>query len=165
MKPGVLIISCLLLAMLSAPVLAAPERTIIGTPLPGGEFVVTLNVSGIAVGGIVENIPDGFVFVSSTHPPGRVSVADRQVSFALLDDDRVSYRLRAPAAGDGVITGFWEDFTAGENGTVTPTWISTTTTEPSETETAPTPADTPGFSVMCSLFALTVVLFSGRRSA
>ncbi|MDK2974040.1 MAG: hypothetical protein PWP08_411 [Methanofollis sp.] len=163
MKPGVLIIFCLLLAF-SAPVLAAPERTIMGTPQPGGEFVVTLNVSGIAVGGIVENIPAGFVYVSTTHPPGRVSVADRQVSFALLGDDRVSYRLRAPAAGSGAITGFWEDFVTGENGTVAPTQITAAAAEPPETGISRPSTVMPGFSVPCSLFALTVVLFFRRRS-
>ncbi|HDS63757.1 MAG TPA: hypothetical protein ENN52_06510 [Methanofollis liminatans] len=164
MKPGPLIISCLLLALLSVPALAAaPERTVTGTLLPGGEFVITLNVSGIAVGGLVETIPEGFLFVSSTHPPGRVSVADRQVSFALLDDERVSYRLRAPTEGDGVITGYWEDFVAGENGTVAPTWLSPTT-EPREAAASTIPAAAPGFSVPGTLLALAAILFAWGRS-
>lgn len=163
MKPGPLIISCLLLALLSVPVLAAPERTVTGPPLPGGEFVVTLNVSGIAVGGLVETIPEGFLFVSSTHPPGRVSVADRQISFALLEDRKVSYRLRAQAGGEGVITGYWEDFVAGENGTVAPTWVSPTT-EPCETTASTIPAAAPGFSVPGALLVLAAALFAWRRS-
>jgi hypothetical protein len=163
MKPCPLLISCLLLVFLSAPVLAAPERTVTAPSLPGGEFVVTLDVSGIAVGGLVENIPDGFVFVSSTHPPGRVSVADRQVSFALIDDERVIYRLRAGVAADGAITGYWEDFEAGENGAVAPTWLSTDP-EPLETKIPPTPAAAPGFSVAGALLALAAVLFFVRRS-
>lgn len=165
MKPGPLLTFWLLIAFLSAPVLAAaPERTVLGTPLPGGDFVVTLDVGGIAVGGIVEKIPEGFVFVSSTHPPGRLSVAGQQVSFALLDDERVSYRLRASAEGDGVITGFWEDFVAGENGTVAPTRVSPAAPVPSLTTASPVPASAPVSSVPGALLALAAALFAWRRA-
>lgn len=160
-----LLIFCLVVVVAAAPVQAVPEREIAVPPLPGGDFVVTLNMSGIAVGGVVETIPDGFTFLSTTHPPGRVSIKGQQISFVVLNDTSIRYRVRAPDAGSGTFTGVWEDFLQGTHGVIGGTEV---TVGDSPGEHSGNPTKTPGLSgwtVGSALCALGAVSIFRRRSA
>lgn len=163
MKPALILLLCLVAAVAATPVQAAPVREIAAAPLPGEEFMVTLDLSGIAVGGIVETVPPGFTFVSTTHPPGRVSIKGQQVSFVVLNDTIVRYRVRAPDTGSGTFTGVWEDFLADKHGAIDGTEVTVRT---GSEEGAGTPRATPGlpgwtaWTALCALGA--AAFFRGR---
>ncbi|TAJ45317.1 hypothetical protein [Methanofollis fontis] len=123
MNPRLFSLLLIALVSLALPVMAAPERTISGVSGGGEEVVVSIDTGDIDTGGIVETLPEGFEFVSTTHPPGRLSVEGRQVSFVLIGDSAIHYRIRASGKGGGMITGVWEDFISSEGGAIEPTWV------------------------------------------
>jgi hypothetical protein len=164
MKPAILLLLCLVMVSSAVPVLAVPTREIAAAPLPGEEFVVTLNLNGISVGGIVETVPSGFTFVSTTHPPGRVSIKGQQVSFVILNDTVIRYRVSAPDSGGGTFTGIWEDFLTQEHGVVAETPVSLSA---GEGESGVTPPETPylaGWTAGPALCALVAAVFCWGRS-
>ena len=75
---------------------------------PGAEVVVTVTAAGYGVAGqVVETLPDGFGYVSSSLP-GAVDRAGQVITFTLLGDTSFTYTVTAPnAAGsysfDGVL--------------------------------------------------------------
>ena len=74
---------------------------------PGGQVVVTVAVSGYgAAGALIETLPDGFSYVSSTHSD---AVANgREVSFTLFGETSVTYTVEASqtaTAGDYSFSG------------------------------------------------------------
>lgn len=163
MKPALILLLCLVAASAAAPVQAAPTRDIADAPLPGAEFVVTLNLSGITAGGIVETVPPGFTFVSTAHPPGRVSIKGQQVSFVVLNDTVIRYRVRAPDAGSGTFCGAWEDFITMEHGSIAETPIAVSSA-PENGSGAPTETPgLPGWTAATALCALGVAAFFRGR--
>lgn len=89
---------------------------------PDAEFNVTLTISGIQLGGVVETLPSGFTFVSTSHP--WYNVSGQRVAFALANTTTITYTVKAPSAGDGTFEGWWEDLLSESNGTVAPTTIT-----------------------------------------
>ena len=75
---------------------------------PGAEVMVTVTAAGYGVAGqVVETLPDGFGYVSSSLP-GAVDRAGQAITFTLLGDTSFTYTVTAPnAAGsysfDGVL--------------------------------------------------------------
>ena len=75
---------------------------------PGAEVVVTVTAAGYGVvGQVVETLPEGFGYVSSSLP-GAVDRAGQAITFTLLGDTSFTYTVTAPnAAGsysfDGVL--------------------------------------------------------------
>jgi hypothetical protein len=164
MKPAILLLICLVAVSSAVPVQAVPTREISAAPLPGEEFVVTLNLSGISVGGIVETIPSGFTFISTTHPPGRVSIKGQQVSFVILNDTVLRYRVRAPGSGGGTFTGVWEDFLNQEHGVIAETPVSLRAGSGESAWTPPETPDLPGWTAGPALCALVAAVFFWGRS-
>ncbi len=119
---SVLCLACIGLLLFSVPVCAQAAsitRTLsTAEPSGGEEFTVTLSVRDIAVGGIVESLPEGYAFAGTTHPTARVRVSGQKIAFAVLNETEISYTVRAPGSGSGDIAGQWEDFTGEEIGTV-----------------------------------------------
>ena len=97
-----------LLGFASVAAQATPSATRSFTPAsvaPGGQVVVTVAVSGYgAAGALVETLPAGFSFVSSTHSD---AVANGQeVSFTLFGETSVTYTVEASqTAGDHSFSG------------------------------------------------------------
>ena len=63
---------------------------------PGGQVTVTVTVSGYgSAGALIETLPPGFSYVSSSTHSGAVS-SGQEVSFTLFDDSSVTYTVTAP---------------------------------------------------------------------
>lgn len=118
----------LLLAMivLQAPGLCDPnntdntgvDRTI--SEVAPNEFDVTLTLDNITICGIAETLPDDLAYVGTTHPIEKVRVSGQRVSFAVINETRVTYRVRSSTSGSGTleITGIWIDLLSDSEGAV-----------------------------------------------
>ena len=118
------------------------------TVAPGGQVVVTVAVSGYGTAGaLIETLPDGFSFVSSTDD----AVANGQeVSFTLFGESSVSYTVTASqAAGahsfSGEIRGFGDPPPTATVGGPTDVTVEATATTPDPTA-EPTQEPAPGGS-------------------
>ena len=125
---------------------------------PGGQVVVTVTVTGYgAFGALIETLPEGFSFVSSTHSDAVTK--GQEVSFTLLGDSSVTYTVTAPTSegayrfagtlrdenrNDRAIGGASEVTVGVATPTPTPEPTPTPTAEPTPTPTAgPAPTATP----------------------
>jgi len=142
------------------------------TPAPGSTFHVFINISGLHVGGIVETIPEGFAFVSTTHPSNQTYVSGQKVIFVVANETSIRYEVRAPSQGSGTFSGMWYDALSEKEGDIksmsasvrvvgTPMQSPTTTPAPSP------PVPVPAFEAVSALAGLLVVavavLVSFRR--
>ena len=79
---------------------ASGTRTFDGsTVAPGGPLVVTIAVTGYGqVGGVTEMLPEGFTYVSSSHPAGQVLVDGAVLRFTLVGaaSAEFDYTVTAP---------------------------------------------------------------------
>ena len=80
------------------------------------EFQVTIKVSDYgAAGQVLEKIPEGFTFVSSSLPEKAVSVSGSKISFLLMNEKSFSYTLKAPASvGTYTFNGILRDINKNE---------------------------------------------------
>jgi len=92
---------------------------------PNSEFNITLTLSDVQVGGVVETLPSGFTFVSTDCP--WYNVSGQRVAFALVNTTSITYTVRAPSGGGGTLTGVWEDLLNASNGSIGPTTIAVKT--------------------------------------
>jgi len=111
---AILAISVLLLAPIVNVKATATDTTVIRTlstmnPDAGRIFDVTLNIEGLEIGGIVETIPAGFAFVSTTHPLNQTYVSGQRVVFTVVNETLIRYEARAPSEGSGTFGGMWYD--------------------------------------------------------
>ena len=142
------------------------------TPAPGSTFHVFINISGLRVGGIVETIPEGFTFVSTTHPSNQTYVSGQKVVFVLLNETSIRYEVRAPSQGSGTFSGAWYDALSEKEGIIksmsvsvrvvetpmsSPTPTPTTTPVPSPSPSPSPPAQVPAFEAVSALAGLLVV--------
>jgi len=144
-----------LLVILIVPVMAAEttavQRTIApASPQPAETMNITITVPPGFFGGIVETLPDGFSFEGTSHPPDGVKQSGRTVIFAVTGEKSVSYAIRAPASGCGVISGKWENVGTGGKGEIPQEVIAVAGSDPSQCRTVP---HTPGFSWWIALAA------------
>jgi len=131
-------------------------------PTPSSTFDVTLNITGLQVGGIVETIPDGFSFVNTAHPSNQTYVSGHKVVFVVINETSIEYKVRAPPDGSGTFSGTWYDALNEKEGNSGSTSVSVSSAG------TPTPSPTgPGFEVVFALTGLLVALFlfsrRGRR--
>lgn len=110
-----------LFVALPSTALADVVRDTPATVSPGLEFNVTLTVSDIQLGGVVETLPAGFTFVSTDYP--WYNVSGQKVAFAVVNTTRIVYTVKAPSGGGGTFTGIWEDLLNESNGTVASTTV------------------------------------------
>jgi len=142
------------------------------TPAPGSTFHVFINISGLRVGGIVETIPEGFTFVSTTHPSNQTYVSGQKVVFVVLNETSIRYEVRAPSQGSGTFSGTWYDALSEKEGIIKsmsvsvrvvetpmsgPTPTPTTTPAPSPSPSPSPPAQVPAFEAVSALAGLLVV--------
>lgn len=150
MEKVAILLFCLCMLSLAVPALAGGEAMVrevsTAVPAPGAEVTVTLTLHGCAAGGVVETLPPGFVYVSSSLPADQVRVEGNRVCFATLGESVVTYVVRAPEKAGGEITGAWWDFGARTQGT-----IPSTRLEVGSATAAPGPG------ALAALFALAAV--------
>ena len=130
------------------------------TPTPDSTFEVMLNIAGLQIGGVVETIPDGFAFISTTHPSNQTYVSGQKVVFTVVNETSIRYEVRAPSEGSGTFSGTWYDALNEMEGNVDSTSVSVSVAE------TPTPSPpVPGFEAVFGLAGLFVVavLFLFRR--
>lgn len=113
-------------------------------PAPGSTCEVSLNITALQIGGIVETIPDGFAFVSTTHP--NVSVSGQKVVFAVLNETSIKYEVRALQEGGGTFRGIWYDALNAAEGDIKSTSVSVRIPETPTPSPAVTPALTPALT-------------------
>ena len=176
---AILAISVLALAPIVNVKATATDTTITRTlsttsPTSDSTFDVMLNIAGLQIGGIVETIPDGFAFVSTTHPSNQTYISRQKVVFVVVNEASIKYEAQAPSEGSGAFGGTWYDALSGKEGDIESTSVSvsvakTPTPSPSPTP-IPTPIPTPsppvpGFEAVFALAGLFVVavLFLFRR--
>lgn len=120
------LLAATVLAVLASPMPVAAEgaevvRSLSTTsPSIGDEFTVTLSISGIPVGGIIETIPDGFTFPEYPSEYQYYAVSGQRIAFTVLEIDEmeIKYKVAASSSDIGTFSGFWEDFLNKINGTV-----------------------------------------------
>ena len=112
-------------AFLAGTVTAVPStdgvtRSALANPVPGAEFDVKLTISGERplVVGIVETIPEGFDFVSTTHTPDQYDVSAQKIAFAVINETEIVYRVKASSSGVGSFTGTWIDMLSDKEGAI-----------------------------------------------
>lgn len=142
--------------------LEAVDRVAPASLEPGAEFVVTLQLSGEhpLVVGIIENLPPGFAFVSTSGE--HYEVAGQRLLLAVINESEVQYTVRAPASGAGTFSGTWTDMLSEREGSIAPTAVSVGGTAtgpvspaPSGTAAAPsTDPEVPGFGTLFALLSL-----------
>mgnify|MGYP000981605492 FL=1 len=147
MTPKRTVLLCTLVFLLAAPAAAGSvARTI--TPQEGG-LDITLTMTGIPVGGIVETLPDGCTWMETDHPVDRTRVSGGKVAFAVIGEETINYRARGPQDAAEAFTGTWEDLLTGESGTVGAGGVR-------EPGSGVTPKEAPGFLPAAALAALAV---------
>ncbi|MDD4567517.1 hypothetical protein [Methanoculleus bourgensis] len=147
MTPKRTVLLCILVFLLAAPAAAGSvARTI--TPQEGG-LDITLTMTGIPVGGIVETLPDGCTWMETDHPVDRTRVSGGKVAFAVIGEETINYRARGPQDAAEAFTGTWEDLLTGESGTVGSGGVR-------EPGSGVTPKEAPGFLPAAALAALAV---------
>ena len=122
-KLAVILSAATVFAVLVSPVMAEEAEVVRSfsttSPSPGDEFTVTLSISGIQIGGIVETIPDGFTFPEHPSDYHHYEVSGQGIAFAVMDETtEIKYKVEAPSSDIGAFSGFWEDFLNKINGTV-----------------------------------------------
>ena len=158
----------LLLAMivLQAPGLCDPNTTdntgvdrAISEVAPN-EFDVTLTLDNITICGITETLPRDLTYVSTTHPEEKVRVSGQNISFAVINETQVTYRVRSSTVGTPEITGIWIDLLSDSEGAVgggaAPQVSEQQTTVETELRS------TPGFGAW-ALIAIVFVAYRIRR--
>ena len=132
-------------------------------PASDSTFGVRLDLTGLQIGGIVETIPDGFAFVSTTHPQNQTGVSGQKVAFGVVNETTILYEVRAPSEGrEGTFGGLWHDALSTATGDIETTSVSVSvagTSSPAITSTtAPSPA-TPDFHLVLTLAGLLAVAY------
>ena len=84
---------------------------------PGGQVTVTINPSNYGSRGtVIETLPQGFSYVSSSLGSGRVNVRSRQVTFTLQGDTSFTYTVTAASgAGPHTFSGTLRDSGGNEH--------------------------------------------------
>ena len=152
-------------ALTSIATAKATDTTITRTPsttnpTPGSTFEVMLNIAGLQIGGIVETIPDGFAFVSTTHPSNQTYISGQKVVFVVVNATSIKYEVQAPSEGSGTFSGTWYDALNEKEGDIKSTSVSVRVAETPTPPSGPTPTPSspvPGFEAVLALAGLFVV--------
>lgn len=85
----------------------------------GYELEITLKISDMDVGGIAETIPEGYTYVSTTHPSEQTEVDGQSVIFSVLGESEITYTVTSSKSGSGDFEGVWDNSLEMTNGKVT----------------------------------------------
>jgi hypothetical protein len=172
---AILAISVLALAPIVNVKATATDTTITRTlsttsPTSDSTFDVMLNIAWLQIGGVVETIPDGFAFISTTHPSNQTYMSGQKVVFTVVNETSIRYEVRAPLEGSGTFDGTWYDALNEMEGNIDSTSVSVSVAETPTPPSSPTPTPSPpvpGFEAVFALAGLFVVavrfLFSRKR--
>jgi hypothetical protein len=130
-------------------------------PTSGSTFDVTLNITGLEIGSIVETIPDGFTLVSTMHPSNQTYISGQKVVFVIANETSIKYEVQAPLEGSGTFSGTWYDALNEKEGDIERTDVSVRFAE-TPTPSPPTPTlspPTPGFEAVFTLAGLITVTY------
>lgn len=104
---------------------AAVSREVDRSSVPvGDEVLVTLSVDSLSVGGVVETIPEGFAFLETSYPMEKYGVSGQTLTFAVIDEREITYRVQAKTAGSWTFAGRWIDAVDKTEGAISPTVVS-----------------------------------------
>ncbi|AKB23516.1 hypothetical protein MSMTP_0047 [Methanosarcina sp. MTP4] len=120
----ILIFICLLISPSAGKELGVQRTFSTESPSAGSEFTVTLRISGLEAGGIVEKVPEGFTFVRTDYPENHVYLSGNEIVFAVVDSETIRYRVEAPSSGSGIFEGSWEDFLTESHGEINDSSVS-----------------------------------------
>ncbi|WP_292490274.1 hypothetical protein [Methanoculleus sp. 10] len=158
---------CIALLLMVVPAAASgtPVTRALSTAEPGaGEtFTVSLSIEGMALGGVVETLPAGYAFAGTDLPDDRVLVREQKIAFAVMNDTRITYSVRAPASGSGEITGRWEDFIGGTDGAVPASHVAVDGIETAAASGGADPAVREAGSPFAVLAAVAGILLAAGR--
>ncbi len=130
MRLEILIVLIVALVVLPSVASATVVRDAPDEVFPSDEFDVTLTISDIQVGGVVETLPHGFTFVSTDYQ--WFNHSGQKVAFSLVNTTEIVYTVRASSSTGGMFTGIWEDYLNESDGNI----ASTTTIVKSSSGTA-----------------------------
>ena len=168
----ILAISLLTVAPIATVKATATDTTVTRTasttsPTSGSTFEVMLNIVGLQIGGIVETIPDGFAFVSTTHPSNQTYISGQKVMFAVVSETSIKYEVQASSEGSGTFSGTWYDALNEMGGNIDSTSVSVSVAKTPSPSPTPTPSSpVPGFEAvfaLAGLFAAAVLLLLMRK--
>ncbi len=138
-------------------------------PAPEAEFDVTLRINGELplVVGIVETIPSGFSFVSTTHPADNYSVSGQMIAFAVINEKEIKYKVIAPPSGEGTFTGKWIDMLSEKEGNIADTTVIVGGggAGTQEEEVTPTPTPTPAVPTVTKASRVVPVMEAEKEAA
>jgi hypothetical protein len=122
---------------------------------------ITLHMNGIQKAGIIETLPPGTTFISTTDLQSQFSQSGNNVIFAVLDDSQIEYLVQTSGTSVPSITGKWEDIKENMKGEA----LSDTQTGQQNpvTPSASGTASSPGFGIIVSLLALALIVGIGKR--
>lgn len=146
----VLLIVLITIFLCAQTALAFVERDI-GEAGADGLVTVRLLLSDGVIGGVSEEIPDGYVFVGTGHPAEQLRVEGGKIHFAVIGEKEIVYTLKGKGeVGKMDIRGKWIDLSQdAKEGDVT----------------AAKERSLPGFTIPFGLaaFALLAYMRRGRR--
>ena len=113
--------------------------------LPGGPLQVTISVSGYGgIGQVVETLPPGFTYESSSLQSVAVRVDGQTVLFTLLGEDRLTYTVTAADEEDRYeFAGIFKDSNKVEEAVSGQAEILVSETPPPAPTPSPTPTESP----------------------
>ena len=167
LTPVLLVIVLASAALLTGAISAVPGAEVFGVSrhaptglAPDSEFDVTLIINSEypLVIGISETIPEGFSFVHTLHPADQYDVSGQIVTFAVINETEIQYRVKAPAHGEGTFTGRWIDMLTPKEGNIADTIVRVGDGAldegplPTPKATTPQPTPTPGVPGFEALF-------------
>ena len=137
------LLSMLGLSLVSAQVGPSANRSFdTASVAPDGHVVVTIMATGYGqAGGVIETLPEGFIYENSSLGTGQVHATDQEVRFTLFGEPSFTYTVSAPSTvGPHTFSGTLIDFeverhVVGGNATVTVEMAAT------EVDPEPTPGD------------------------
>lgn len=159
-RPALALLLIILFSVGNAAALTVPDVIRSYQENPDATTTVTLEIHGIMAGGIIEELPRGYEFVATTHPPESTRLLSHRLCFAFLGEEAIEYTVRIGDEESG-ITGTWEDFGDSLSGNV-----HEATTGAALSPSAPVPdvaAPQSGIGIALPLLAVTGYLAYMRR--
>jgi hypothetical protein len=142
LKTRRLILVVFIVALCAFPAAGLTERTVTEAGAEG-IIIVRLSFPERTIGGLTEEIPEGYEFAGTGHPAEQTLVEGKNLHFAVIGEEEIVYSLKG--TGKPEITGTWIDLASEGN------------------ESAVETRAAPGFGFLAGIIALVFAVFTGRR--
>ncbi|MDK2974266.1 MAG: hypothetical protein PWP08_637 [Methanofollis sp.] len=163
-----ILLICIFAAFCILPVWAESvtiSREITPSPVsPGDTVQVRISIDGMSTGGIVETIPAGCTFLSTTCPSEKYRVSGNTILFSVIDDREITYLAQAREEGTWTFAGIWDDTLNETDGTIPDSRLTVgsgvsaeATIASGATQPSTTPAG-PGMTMQVCVLALALVV-------